>query len=113
MRGSSVLRQAPVWLLISAVILDAASSQVCFSHIPLCHEGNPVSLVLFSRLGGMWPTAFWQSLVFLIISLPLWYRRLWIGGAVGWILWAGVLLVALHRMTVVFDNSVGILTHLP
>jgi hypothetical protein len=111
MRGVYLVRILPLVLIVTAIFLDAATSQWCFSFTPGCVEGNAAALKMFDVLHGMWPTALVQAGIITLCALPLWWRRVWIGGPIGWLLWGAVLLLALHRFTVVLHNLGNILSN--
>jgi len=68
-------RLAPLVAAVAGVLADAATTQVCFSMIDGCVEGNPVSLALFDLLGGLWPTALLLCSVLALVAWPLWRRH--------------------------------------
>ena len=98
-----MLRRFPLIAAVLGVLVDAATTQYCLSSVPRCAEGNPVSIGLFSHLGGLWPTAALLCLGLGAAGWPLWTKRpvaRWIVAAV----WVALLLTAAQRWHVAFAN---------
>lgn len=94
---------APAALAVLGVLADAATTQVCFSLIPGCTEGNPVSARLFELLGGLWPTAILLCLLLIAVSWPLW-RRHSMSPVVTAVAWLSLAVFSVLRWNVVLTN---------
>ena len=90
-------------LAVLGVLADAATTQVCFSLIPGCIEGNPVSARLFELLGGLWPTALLLCLLLVAVSWPLW-RRHSMSPVVTAVAWLALAAFSVLRWDVVLTN---------
>lgn len=106
------MRRLPIVLAVLGVLADAATTQWCWSAIPRCEEGNPVSVTLFDLVpGGLWVVALLICAAAVGAGWPLWTRVPLSRGVVV-VTWVALLLFAASRFWTAAENWHLVVTHL-
>lgn len=104
MRSPISILQVPIVAYLSAIFMDALTTDVCLRFVNYCVEGNPHAAWLFEHLGGIWPTAVLQGAIVVLVAFPLWSRWDRVPAMAVPMVWALLLFLAVQRWTVVAQN---------